>query len=278
MNSIKQILNQTHLEQPDIAKYVAKQWLLFVLNKPYAFLISHDDYKLSLDEYQRYQQGIDKLASGIPLAYITGEQAFYGRDFIVNKHTLIPRADTELIVEIALDIITKADKAKPAILELGTGTGCIAISLAKHLSSAIITACDISPDALSVAKQNAKRHLASVHFVLSDWFDHIHGSFDMIISNPPYIKANDEHLAKLAHEPIHALVSGTDGLDAIKAIITQSHRYLCTGGYLLLEHGYHQKQDVQQLLQQHGYDDIHTHQDYGKQDRVTVACHAQTTI
>ncbi len=271
MNTLKQILQHTHHAHPNIPKFWVKDWLLFVLNQPYAFLITHDDYVLSTDEAARYQAGIDKLATGVPLAYLTGVQAFYGRDFVVNEHTLIPRPDTELIVDIALELIDNTNKTNLDVLELGTGTGCIAISLAKHARTRLnITASDICAQALTVARHNAERHAASIHFVLSDWFDGMDGQFDMIISNPPYIRSDDEHLSNLTYEPITALIAGRDGLDDIKIITKQARTHLRAGGYLLIEHGYDQKQAVQQLLQQHGYQNICTKKDHGNQDRVTL--------
>ncbi len=271
MNTIQQTLHHTYQTYPNIPKFWVKDWLLFVLNQPHAFLIAQNDYVLSCEEYARYNAGITKLADGMPLAYLTGVQAFYGRDFMVNAHTLTPRPDTELIVDMALDVIKKTNKAHLDVLELGTGSGCIAISLAKQARAPLnITATDFSAQALAVAKHNATHHKAKIHFVLSDWFNDIDGQFDVIVSNPPYIKAQDEHLVQLAHEPISALVAGDDGLSDIQIIIKQSLLHLHTGGFLLLEHGYDQKQAVQQLLMQNGYQNISTHKDFGNQDRVTL--------
>lgn len=264
MSTIRHLLSTHH----SIPRHWLKEWLLFVLKKSPTFLISHSDYILSDDELQKFNDGLSKLQNGTPLAYLIGSQGFFGNEFIVNEHTLIPRPDSEILIETALTLAKDLDC--PAILDLGTGTGCLAISLDLKLKNAQITAVDCSLNALEIAKQNNHKLNAKVQFIHSNWFNAIQGQFDMIISNPPYIAKNDEHLKQLIHEPITALVSDDDGLADIKHIIGNACHYLKTGGYLLIEHGYNQGQMVQQLFTNHHFYHIRTIKDYGGNDRVTL--------
>lgn len=245
-------------------------WLVFVLNKSSSFLITDGDYVLSDDEHARFLAGVERMQSGEPLAYLMGEQAFWGREFLVNQHTLIPRADTEMLIETVLAFVRERGLEQAKILDLGTGSGCIAITLAKELAKAQVVAVDFSESALRVAKQNAGRWQATnCTFVLSDWFDKVQGVFDVIVSNPPYIATNDEHLAALTAEPITALVSDNQGLFDIQQIIKNAGEHLSEQGLLILEHGHDQAQEVQTLLHQAGFGQIDTVQDYGGNDRVT---------
>lgn len=246
-------------------------WLCHVIDQPSSFLITHDDHVLTPKQRQLFDEGITKMRQGVPLAYLTGEQAFFGRSFAVNEHTLIPRPDTERLIEVVLDWAAKSPLDAGCILDLGTGSGCIAITLAKELPSWQVLAVDFSDEALKVASDNAKRLSANhCQFVRSNWFENIEGAFDVIVSNPPYIAQDDEHLATLVAEPITALVAKDDGLYDIEIIASQAQRFLNKDGLLAVEHGHDQGVSVRQIFDKYGYDDIKTIQDYGGNDRLTV--------
>lgn len=256
--------------------------LLFVLNKNKTFLITHEDYVLSDDEWQTWCEGLDKLTQGTPLAYITGSQGFFGHEFKVNEHTLIPRPDTEILIETVLDLIQVQGLTKGRILDLGTGSGCIAISLAKALSNNTlsnwqIVGVDNSAQALLVANDNKQLLNAdNCQFVQSYWFDEladkcdVNAKWQFIVSNPPYIAPHDEHLTHLTHEPISALVADDDGLSDIRHIANQATAHLRDNGYLIIEHGFNQSQAVQAIFAQAGFDKIRTVKDYGANDRITL--------
>lgn len=209
--------------------------LLFVLDKDKAFLISNDEYVLTQEEYQALTHGLTQLQHGLPLAYVTGFQGFFGHEFRVNEHTLIPRADTEILVERALAFIHDNQLKNARILDLGTGSGCIGISLAKALPDSQVLLSDMSHYALAVAKDNAKRlSVKNCQFRQTFWYEGIDDKFDVIISNPPYIAKDDEHLEHLVAEPITALVADDDGLADIKSIITGALTHLTQGGLLAI--------------------------------------------
>nr|WP_254596935.1 peptide chain release factor N(5)-glutamine methyltransferase [Moraxella bovoculi] len=246
-------------------------WLMSVLDKDKLFLIMHDDYMLNADEYDRFMQGVARMRSGEPLAYLVGEQDFFGRTFKVNPSTLIPRPDTERLIEAVLDWLSAQTIDSPSILDLGTGSGCIAITLAKELPTSDVLAVDMSVDALAVATQNGQRLAAdNCRFVQSNWFDAVQGEFDIIVSNPPYIDKADKHLNALHHEPMTALVADDLGLSDIMMIIGGSVEYLKLGGLLAIEHGYDQGQSVRELFIRQGFDDVQTIKDYGGNDRLTM--------
>lgn len=276
-NSIKAIKNSAIDKVPE---YWVKDWLLYVINKPHAFLITDDDYQLTDDECAQFNAGLAKMQQGTPLAYLTGSQAFWSLDFKVNEHTLIPRPDTEVLVEQVLKWIQaqpqREDKPK-RLLDLGTGSGCIAISLADELKSAHwqVVAVDISPDALDVARHNATvNNVTHIEFITSRWYDRLSTQmdclFDIIVSNPPYIDAEDAHLAHLQAEPLSALSAGNQGLADIAHIVQYAPQYLQVGGLLAIEHGFEQGLAVRQLFATHGFESIATIQDYGANDRVTL--------
>lgn len=246
--------------------------LLFVLNKDKAFLITHDDYLLTDDEYDSFGDGVAKLCSGVPLAYVIGRQGFFGHEFVVNEHTLIPRPDTEILVQVVLDVVADKSLEQARILDLGTGSGCIALSIAKALPSSVVLAVDYSHHALAVAQLNAQDlQVANCQFIQSNWYENIPmQNFDVIVSNPPYIARTDEHLAHLGAEPITALVADDDGLADIVMIITGSLNHLNAGGLLLIEHGYNQGASVRALFVKTGFKDVRTIKDYGSNDRITI--------
>ncbi|MCL1622726.1 peptide chain release factor N(5)-glutamine methyltransferase [Moraxella sp. Tifton1] len=257
--------------QSDLPRHWWQGWLCFVLDQSVSFLMTHEDYVLTPVELMRFNAGIDKMKDGVPLAYLTSEQEFFGRVFTVNEHTLIPRPDTERLVEVVLDWVREGSMVSGKILDLGTGSGCVAITLAKELPKWSVLAVDFSADALSVAMNNAKKLTAdNCAFVQSDWYQNIHHTFDIIVSNPPYIADDDEHLAGLTAEPIMALVADDGGLADIRRIIHGAKKYLNKQGLLIIEHGHDQRQSVQAIFEQCGYQAIMTMQDYGGNDRLTM--------
>lgn len=248
-----------------------QSWLLFVLDKPSSFLITDGVYVLSDDEHQAFLVGIERMMAGEPLAYLLGYQAFWGRDFLLNAHTLIPRADTELLVATALSHLQSRQITAPSVLDLGTGSGCIAITLAKELPNATVLAVDCAASALGVARTNAQRLQAhNCQFLHSDWFDKVVGRFEMIVANPPYIAKDDVHLSALHAEPIGALVADKQGLADIERIVGCAKDHLSAGGMLAIEHGYNQAKQVRQLFAQAGFCQVRTIKDYGGNDRVTT--------
>lgn len=236
-----------------------------------AWLIAHDRDELSMKEAGSLEALFARREKGEPVAYILGEREFYGRLFRVTPDVLIPRPETELLVEAAL---ARLPKDRPGrILDLGTGSGCIAITLALERPDCEITASDASPASLDIVRGNAARlDAGNVRIIRSDWYDRLGTmSFDMIVSNPPYIALGDIHLRRgdLPHEPVHALVSGPLGLDAIHAIVTRAADHLTTEGWLLFEHGFDQAGAGAAALAQAGFESIFTLQDLGGQARVT---------
>lgn len=254
-------------------------WLLHVIDKPKLFLMTDDDYQLTDSELAQFNAGVVKMQQGIPLAYLTGQQEFWSLNFSVNEHTLIPRPDTEVLVEQVLNWInaqtTRVDNKR--LLDLGTGSGCIAISLAHELKQADwqVVAVDLSLDALKVAQHNAvSNDVGHVEFIQSSWYQALSTDdeqrFDVIVSNPPYIDEADEHLAGLTAEPISALSAPNHGLADIEHIVVQAPKYLRTDGLLAIEHGFDQGAAVRQLFLDSGFESVHTVQDYGGNDRVTL--------
>ncbi|WP_019673831.1 peptide chain release factor N(5)-glutamine methyltransferase [Psychrobacter lutiphocae] len=261
-------------------------WLLQVLQKPASFLITDGDYQLSTSEQSDFDAGISQMQAGTPLAYLIGKQAFWSLEFEVNEHTLIPRPDTEVLVEQVLnwikinhqDLPHNSDTQPKQLLDLGTGSGCIALSLAHELDNIYpkqwqVTAIDYSKLALEVAQRNAQRNqVSNIDFTQSDWFSAIKPDckFDVIVSNPPYIVENDKHLTKLKAEPLSALVATDNGLADIRQIAEQARQYLAIGGLLAVEHGFDQGEAVREIFTTNAYDQVHTVQDYGGNDRVTL--------
>lgn len=245
-----------------------------VLNRAPAWLLAHDDDVLDEAALQAFASLVARRAGGEPVAYLLGQREFFGREFAVTPAVLIPRPETELLIEI---VVAKGGagahrvpenplrgEATAKILDLGTGSGCLAITLALELPHARVTALDASPAALDMARRNAKRHGATLRLLQSNWFGGLGDErFDLIVANPPYIADADPHLAAgdLRHEPIDALASGADGLDAIRAIIAAAPRHLAAGGELWLEHGYDQAAAVRDLLVAAGFADIEQHRD-----------------
>ncbi len=246
--------------------------LCTVLKSERAKLYAESQQVLSADRVMQYQDLIARRRAKNPVAYLTGMKEFWSMSLHVNEHTLIPRPETETLVEAALEHIP-ADTPS-AIADLGTGSGAIALAIARERPQCRITATDISPAALAVAQDNATRHqLNNIHFVVSHWFENIHERFDLIVSNPPYIPDQDQHLQGdgVVHEPRLALRGGKDGLEAIRTIIRYASGSLQPHGWLLLEHGYDQAAAIRDLFKAAGYTDVNTYRDFAGLERVTGA-------
>ncbi|MGP5315613.1 peptide chain release factor N(5)-glutamine methyltransferase [Psychrobacter faecalis] len=266
-------------------------WLLFVIEQPSSFLITDENYQLTDSELTQFYAGVTKMQQGTPLAYLTGQQEFWSLNFTVNEHTLIPRPDTEVLIEQVLAWINSQpnrndDDNKPKrLLDLGTGSGCIAISLAHELNKRQpnnkaerwqVVAVDLSLEALKVARHNAMVNevAADIKFIQSSWYEALSVQdeplFDVIVSNPPYIDEEDEHLARLVAEPISALSAPNHGLADIALIVKQAPQYLNAAGLLAIEHGFDQGAKVSQLFLDNRFESVHTVQDFGGNDRVTL--------
>ena len=223
-----------------------------------AWLLAHDTDALTGAVAQQFQALSLRRASGEPLAYLVGRKEFFGLALQVDARVLIPRPDTETLVQWALDLLQSPDMAQaPRILDLGTGSGAIALAIAHTLQVAgrqgQVVAVDASADALSVARANADRLRLPVQFIESGWLREVSGHFQLIASNPPYIASADPHLTALRHEPLQALTAGADGLDDIRQIVEQAPAHLQPGGWLVLEHGYDQADSVRALLTRRGF-------------------------
>lgn len=227
-------------------------------------LITKDDYQLTQAQYDNYAKLYAKCLDGMPMAYILGYKEFYSRKYRVTPDTLIPRPETELLVDTVLSLANSGDK----VLDLGTGSGCIAISCKLENQALDVTATDKHSETLAVAKDNAFTLGAEVKFIQSDWFDSITGKYDIIVSNPPYIEPDDEHLKSLTFEPQAALTDFCDGMSAIKIIIAGSLPHLRK--YLIIEHGYNQGKATSDLMLNYGYKDVRTIRDYANLDRITI--------
>ncbi|MCM2287689.1 MAG: peptide chain release factor N(5)-glutamine methyltransferase [Sulfuritalea sp.] len=240
----------------------ARLLLGHVMGRPAAWLIVHDDQVLDEDQLLAFASLAARRAGGEPVAYLVGQREFFGRRFEVASGVLIPRPETELLVDIALRQIVGAGTAATGaarILDLGTGSGCLAITLALEMPKAQVTALDASAAALDVARKNAQRLGAQLRLLQSDWYSALAGErFDLIVANPPYIADADPHLAAgdLRHEPRAALASGSDGLDAIRRILADAAQHLTPNGQLWLEHGYDQAVAVRELFAAAGFIEI----------------------
>ena len=269
-NDSKQL--EASLNLDSTAARIEVQCLLqVVLQVNRAFLLTHPEHSLAADQNAHYRALFERRLSGEPIAYILGEREFYGLNFKVSPATLIPRPETELLVELALQKIPQQGEFR--VLDLGTGSGAIALSIAHARPGAEVVALDVSQEALEVAAENARHlNIGNVRLLHSDWYSALHGEyFDMIVSNPPYIAMNDAHLSQgdLRFEPRTALTSGADGLESIRLIISQSRAHLHNGSRLLLEHGYDQAEQVRAQLQQAGFAAVFSARDLAGIERVS---------
>ncbi|HEY9447107.1 MAG TPA: peptide chain release factor N(5)-glutamine methyltransferase [Burkholderiales bacterium] len=255
-----------HIERMD-----ARALLTSLLQRDAAYLVAHGDAELSCGQALTYQQWVERRARGEPVAYIVGFREFYGRSFRVTVDVLIPRPETELLVDMALKVA--GGRALPTVLDLGTGCGCIALSIAAECPGARVTAVDYSEAALEVARANASAlGIGGVSFRHGDWYERLSDqSYDLIVSNPPYIAGMDRHLATgdLRFEPRVALTPGGDGMDALRTIIAGAPAHLVGGGSLWLEHGHDQAARCRHLFAAAGFEDIASHRDLAGIERVT---------
>ena len=249
----------------------AQLLLARVLQRPREWLIAHDDAPLSAGQQQHFAADCARRAAGEPLAYLLGEREFHGLMLQVGPGVLVPRPDTETLVDWALELLAATPGAAPAVADLGTGSGAIALALASERRQARITAADRSAAALAMARDNAATlGLSRVRFVQGDWFAAVPGErFEVIVCNPPYVAGGDPHLASLRAEPLVALSPGPSGLEAYRAIIPAARTHLRTDGWILFEHGAGQAQDVKNLLECNGFDDVTSHPDTSGTLRVT---------
>jgi release factor glutamine methyltransferase len=224
-----------------------------------AWLLAHDTDLMPPEALQRLHALAERRQQGEPVAYLTGHKEFFGLDLHVDARVLVPRPDTETLVEWVLEALPPTRPA--SVLDLGTGSGAIALALKHTRPDLEVHAIDFSQDALAVARANAQHLKLAVQFSQGSWLEGVPSRFNVIASNPPYIAAQDEHLAALTHEPLQALASGTDGLDDIRHIITQAPKHLLADGWLLLEHGYDQATPVRALLQQAGFKEVQSRRD-----------------
>ncbi|MGR8931401.1 MAG: peptide chain release factor N(5)-glutamine methyltransferase [Gammaproteobacteria bacterium] len=249
----------------------AEVLLCHCLDKNRSFLRAWPERQPNPEQISRFQTLIEKRRQGIPVAYLIGRREFWSRQFIVGPDVLIPRPDTELLVELSLCLLPNYDPCK--IIDLGTGSGILAITLAAERPLADVIASDLSPAALDIARQNAEQmEIGNIRFLSSHWFDNVDETdFDLVISNPPYIADDDPHLQQgdVRFEPKTALVSADKGLRDIRLIAEQSREHLKIGGHLLVEHGYNQQAEVQMIFKQLTYRHVVTHNDLGGNPRVT---------
>lgn len=270
---IAELLREAAARLPgEDARFDAEQLLLHTLGVERAWLFAHATDAVADADRQRFELLVQRRAEGHPLAYLTGRRGFWTLDLEVNVATLIPRPETELLVEQALARLPTDDMVR--VVDMGTGSGAIALSIASERPLATVMATDLLGPTLAVAVKNAQAHgLDNVWFRRGHWYAALGADrFDMIVSNPPYIAAGDPHLEQgdLRFEPPPALASGVDGLDAIREIISGAHEHLVPGGWLLLEHGWDQGLAIRGLLEQAGFAETQTVQDLEQRDRVTL--------
>ncbi len=255
--------------QPDSYEQQEAIWLLgHILNLSALQLKLAPHHHLDAEQEQRYFSGLMRLTKGEPLAYILGSQPFWTLDLTVTSDTLVPRPDTEILIEtvLALDL-----PQQTTMVDLGTGTGAIALALASERPHWSIIATDIEPATLEVAKANAqKHHFTQVQFAVGAWYQALQPQkFDLIVSNPPYIAADDVHVASLQYEPQRALVAEKQGMADLETIIAGAKEWLKPQGWMAVEHGFDQANAVRTLFRQYGFEQIRSVQDYGGNDRVT---------
>ncbi|MGB1580631.1 MAG: peptide chain release factor N(5)-glutamine methyltransferase [Nevskiales bacterium] len=260
--SLSKLTTDPHVE--------ATALLSHCLGQPRSYLFAHDDEELPRKVARQYMKLVKRRTKGEPYAYVAGVREFWSIELAVNHHVLIPRPDTEILVEAALKHIPEGLPCRVA--DLGTGSGAVAIAIASERPQAFITATDISAKALDVAKVNVERHAKHrIECRKGDWADCLGSDrYDIIVSNPPYVAVRDPHLEDLPYEPQKALVAGPDGLDELRRLIPESKDCLRQGGWLLVEHGSDQGQEVRELFIQSGYQNVSTRLDLGGNERVTL--------
>ena len=272
--SIAEVLRTAAIDPAD-----ARVLLRAALGASAAHLAAHPEQVLTSTESERYHAWVERRRAGEPVAYLIGEREFYSLAIKVTPAVLIPRPETELLVEAALEL--SATDVPVRVLDLATGSGCVAVAIGRHRASARVTATDISRDALTVARSNAEAHGVDVEFIESDWFTALSGRrFDLIVSNPPYIAEGDSHLdsGDLRFEPRSALVAGPDGLACISTIVSQADAHLVPGGWLLLEHGFDQAARCRELLQRAGFQQVTSRRDLAGIERISYGQRGATKV
>ena len=264
-------------EVTDAPRLEAELLMARAINMPRSFLFAHPEDELDDDALQRLNETVARRLAGEPMAYITGNKEFWSMELAVSPATLVPRPETELLVDVALRDIPR--KAEWDVLDLGTGSGAVALAIARERRLCSVTAVDISADALDVARENANRNMiANVDFLHGDWTSPVAGRrFQVIVSNPPYVRADDEALDALRAEPLSALAAGDQGLDCIEILARDCPAILQDDGVLVLEHGAEQKDAVGELLLSSGWGSIRCYDDYSGLPRVTSAHYSETT-
>lgn len=273
MTIIASLLRGAELPDSPTARLDSELLLAAAIGKSRSYLHTWPERIVSSEAAQTFASYLQRRRAGEPVAYILGQQGFWNLDLEVAPHTLIPRPDTELLVETALAVLP-AEPAK--VLDLGTGTGAIALALASERRQWQVTAVDRVPEAVALAERNRQRlQLDNVTVLASHWFSALDDQrFQLIVSNPPYIRAEDPHLVAgdVRFEPSSALVAGNDGLDDLRQIIAAAPSHLLPAGWLLLEHGYDQAAAVRELLARQGFEQIESRVDLGGHERITLGC------
>jgi release factor glutamine methyltransferase len=257
----------------DSARLDAELLLAHCLDKPRGYLYSWPELELSDSCWQKYRQLVRRRLEPTPVAYLLGRREFYSLEFATRQQALVPRPETELLVEHALRLIPQQEASR--VCDLGTGSGIIAITLKKYRPLARVHATDIDPACIDLAIENARKHDVDIDFVVSDWYRDLPDAlvFDLIVSNPPYIAADHPFLSKgdLPAEPSLALTPGVTGLEALRQIVSGARRHLVVDGYLVLEHGYDQQTAVAGLLAENGFDEIRCEHDDNDLPRTSIA-------
>ncbi|WP_063668825.1 peptide chain release factor N(5)-glutamine methyltransferase [Aliivibrio fischeri] len=269
---LKRSIQSLTLEGSDSPQVDAAVLLCHVLDKPRSYLLTWPEKIVSDEELGNFNALLERRLAGEPIAYIVGYREFWSLPLKVSPTTLIPRPDTERLVEVALDHLTSNAQS---ILDLGTGTGAIALAIASEMPTLNVIGVDYQDDAVGLAKENAKiNHINNVEFRQGSWFEPISLSdkFDIIVSNPPYIDGNDPHLSEgdVRFEPQTALVAEQNGFSDLIHIMQHGREYLLNGGWLMMEHGFEQGEQLRHFFEEHGYINVKTEQDYAGNDRVTL--------
>ena len=271
MASIESLLKNAALPNSPTAKLDAELLLAFCLGKSRSYLRTWPEKVPTEAEITHFKALLTRRAEGEPVAYLIGKQGFWNLDLDVAPHTLIPRPDTEVLVEAALELCAASPRN---VLDLGTGTGAIALALASERPAWQVHGVDRVAEAVALAKRNAEQlKITNASFSQSTWFSALTGKrFELIVSNPPYIACDDQHLEQgdVRFEPLSALVAGTDGLDDLREIIQKAPEYLTAQGWLLLEHGFDQAPVVRTLLEARGFLNVHSRTDLGGHERVSI--------
>lgn len=264
-------LKDNKIEEPILK---ARLLLAYILDVNKEYIVIHDDDEVEVSKQKEYENGIQKLINYIPLQHITHRQEFMKLNFYVNENVLIPRPDTEILVEEVINFCNKNVKKAYKILDLCAGSGAIGIAIATYVSNSQVTCVDISKEALEIAKKNAKLNNSSnIEFIKSDMFENVVGKYDIIVSNPPYIKKQviSTLNKEVQKEPIIALDGGKDGLHFYRVIADKSYNYINNSGMLFLEIGYDQKEEVISLLENKGYKNVYSKKDLNGNNRIIVA-------